>query len=69
MKEKENKQQPNKPSEAIEDLTVNEAEAEEVKGGPNWPSVKMLDSVIGVDTDVTPNPDVRTGCDVGAKKI
>jgi hypothetical protein len=47
MNEKENKQQPNKPSEAIEDLTVNEAEAEEVKGGPIYLQVD------GVDGDVT----------------
>ena len=33
MKEKENKQQVNKPSDAIEDLTLNETEAEDVKGG------------------------------------
>jgi hypothetical protein len=69
MNETENEQQANQPSEAIEDLTVKEGDAEEVKGGPNWPSVKMLDSVIGVDTDVAPNPDLRTGYDAGAKKF
>jgi hypothetical protein len=46
MNEKENKQQMNQPSEAIEDLTVNEAEAEEVKGGPDYLKLKMIDGVI-----------------------
>ena len=46
MNKKENKQQPNKPSEAIEDLTVNEAEAEEVKGGPNYLKIPEFDGVI-----------------------
>ena len=58
MNEKENKQQPNKPSEAIEDLTVNEADAENVKGGPSDVFVKVP-VIVGESTDVRPNPDVR----------
>ena len=46
MNEKENKQQMNQPSEAIEDLTVKEAEAEEVKGGPNYLKIPEFDGVI-----------------------
>jgi hypothetical protein len=46
MNEKENKQQMNQPSEAIEDLTVNEAEAEDVKGGPSYLKFKDIDGVI-----------------------
>jgi hypothetical protein len=53
MNEKENKQQPSKPSEAIEDLTVNEAEAEDVKGGPSYLKVKDVDGSV---TDERPNP-------------
>lgn len=34
MNEKEIKQQVNKPAEVIEDLTLNETEMENVKGGP-----------------------------------
>jgi len=55
MNETENEQQANKPSEAIEDLTVNEAEAEEVKGGPHF-----FDVFPDLTEDVRPNPDVRT---------
>jgi len=58
MNENENKQQLNKPSEAIEDLTVKEADAEEVKGGPTDVFLR-LDGVDGPTTDVRPNPDVR----------
>jgi hypothetical protein len=50
MTEKENNQQ-----NIIEDLTVNEAEAEEVKGGPHF-----FDVFPDLTEDVRPNPDVRT---------
>jgi hypothetical protein len=53
MKEKENQHHANEPSEAIEDLTVNEAEADDVKGGPNY---LKIDGVDGVVTDERPNP-------------
>jgi hypothetical protein len=46
MSEKENKQQVNQPPEAIEDLTVNEAEAEDVKGGSSYLKFKDIDGVI-----------------------
>src|SRR5262245_13383061 len=59
MNEKETKQQLNKPAEAIEDLTVKEADAEEVKGGPTDVFLR-LDGVDGPSTDVRPNPGVRT---------
>ena len=58
MNEKENKQQVNKPSEAIEDLTVNEADAEEVKGGP-FNSFANYGDIKGESTD-RPNPYVTT---------
>jgi hypothetical protein len=57
MNEKDNKQLVNKPSEAIEDLTVNEAEAGDVKGGPSYLKVKDIDGIV---TDERPNPGVRT---------
>lgn len=60
MNEKDTKQQLNKPSEAIEDLTVNEVDAEEVKGGPHFFDV-FLDGPPDVTKDARPNPDVRTG--------
>lgn len=58
MKEKENKQQVNKPSEAIEDLTVNEAQAEDVKGG-----IASFSELAGITTEVNAakrNPYVTT---------
>jgi hypothetical protein len=57
MKEEENKQQANQPSEAIEDLTVNEAEAEEVKGGPDYLKIDGVDGVIPPERS---NSGVRT---------
>jgi hypothetical protein len=67
MNEKETKQQLNEPSEAIEDLTVNEAEAEEVKGGIFNAYLQIRD-VDGESTDARPNPYVTTDYDVVANK-
>jgi hypothetical protein len=60
MNEKENKQQINKPSEIIEDLTVNEAEAEEVKGGPLVDYFLHVDGVDGESASERLNPYVTT---------
>jgi hypothetical protein len=56
MTEKENNQQ-----NIIEDLTVNEAEAEEVKGGiAHFSELAGIRTEIRTEEDVRPNPDVRT---------
>lgn len=62
MSEKETNQQLNKPAEAIEDLTLNETEMENVKGGPS-DYLLTLDGVKGESKSA-----VKTGYDLSANK-